>query len=158
MKQKQAEDPSVVYSDIIDLPHHKSDKHPHMSLYDRAAQFAPFAALSGYDDMVREEARYTEKREQLSESQADNMNRKLSVIQTELVAGRHPELTFLIFIPDKCKEGGSYRSISGRVKRIDFVRRRAILYDDNGISDGMNIILDDAVDIYGALVDALNGE
>lgn len=99
----------------------------------------------------------TEK-ESLSESQADNMNRKLSVIQTELAAGRHPELTFLVFIPDKCKEGGSYRSISGQVKRIDSVRRRAILYDENGISDGASIILDDAVDIYGDLVNALDGD
>ncbi len=50
-------DPRIVYADIIDLPHHQSSTHPHMSLYDRAAQFAPFAALTGYDDMITQEAR-----------------------------------------------------------------------------------------------------
>lgn len=61
------EDPRVIYADIIDLPHHQSDKHPQMSLYDRAAQFSPFAALSGYDDMVKEQVKETEKKYERNE-------------------------------------------------------------------------------------------
>ena len=67
-------DPRVIYADIIDLPHHQSPTRPHMSLYDRAAQFAPFAALTGYDDMVAEEARIVDNKIELSETEIDRLN------------------------------------------------------------------------------------
>ena len=71
-------DPREVYGDIIDHPHWESPTHPPMSLYDRAAQFAPFAALSGYDDMIGEEARLVDNRIELSEEETEELNRKLS--------------------------------------------------------------------------------
>ena len=122
-----------VYGDIIDLPHHVSKKHPHMSLYDRAAQFAPFAALSGYDDMVKEEARETGTWHDRDEEELD---RKIGVIFSALAAGEHPLLTFTVFVPDERKSGGEYVETSGRVKKINTHRKEIVLYDANGISDG----------------------
>jgi hypothetical protein len=104
-----------------------------MSLYDRAAQFAPFAALSGYDAMVAEEARYTDQQIELSDSRMELLNRKLSLLSTVLSAGEHPELTFVYFLPDRRKEGGSYTTATGVVKKVDSIRRRIVFYDDNGV-------------------------
>ena len=75
----KAPDPRVVYADIISHPHHVSDHHPQMSLYDRAAQFAPFAALPGYDDMIAEEARPVARRIELSEEEQEQLNQKNQV-------------------------------------------------------------------------------
>ena len=157
-KLKNAEDPSVVYADIINLPHHQSDTHPHMSLYDRAAQFAPFAALSGYDAMVAEEARYTDQQIELSDSKMELLNRKLSLLSTVLSAGEHPELTFVYFLPDRRKEGGSYTTATGVVKKVDSIRRRIVFYDDNDVSDGDSIDLGAVLEIHGELVDSLEEE
>ncbi len=65
--KNKKDDPRVVYGDIIDLPYHKSDKHPHMSLYDRAAQFSPFAALTGYDEMVKKQEKDTQEKYERNE-------------------------------------------------------------------------------------------
>ena len=69
-----------IYGDIIDLPHHQSSRHPHMSLYDRAAQFAPFAALTGYGDMVAEEARLTEGKPELSEDEREQLSSDATMV------------------------------------------------------------------------------
>ena len=90
----------IVYADIINLPHFQSTKRPHMSLYDRAAQFAPFAALTGFDDMVTEEARLTDKPIELSEIELEALNRKMDLVELLLQDGGHPTLSFTCFEPD----------------------------------------------------------
>ena len=104
MNEKNARE---VYADIIDLPHHQSKTRPHMSLYDRAAQFSPFAALTGYDDMVREEARLTDQKIELGEQDLDLLNQKMNLIAELIEEGRNPEITAIFFVPDKRKDGGN---------------------------------------------------
>ena len=127
MKIQQKPDPRTTYADIIHLPHHEPDpmKHPRMPLYKRAAQFAPFAALRGYDDMVNEEIRVPEvdhKRE-LEEHEAEILNQKLNRIITLTEAGEHPTVTFTVYEADKRKAGGRYVEITDSVKRVDIVNR-----------------------------------
>ena len=90
MNDKQ--DARIVYADIISLPHYQSQNRPHMSLYDRAAQFAPFAALTGFDDMVTEEARLTDKPIELSEVELEALNRKMDLVELLLQDEGHPTL------------------------------------------------------------------
>ena len=105
-------DPREVYGDIIDHPHWESPKHPPMSLYDRAAQFAPFAALSGYDDMIGEEARLVDNRIELSEEEWEELNRKLGRIDETIRQGAQPAATITYFVPDPLKPGGLYETIA----------------------------------------------
>ena len=139
------------YDDIINLPHHQSKTRPHMPLHDRAAQFAPFAALTGYDDMVRETGRLTETETDLSEDDRAVLDQSISMIASALAAGQNPFVTITFFVPDEKKEGGSYASMSGRVKKIDKNARLLILLAENGISAGEGISIDRIVDITGGL-------
>ena len=148
MENKSARE---VYADIIDLPHHQSETRPQMSLYDRAAQFSPFAALSGYDDMVREEARLTDKERELSETDADELDRKLALLADRLAEKDHPRITVVRFIPDDRKTGGRYEELSGVVKKLDLVMRCIVFYGPNGLTDGQVIDLDRIADISGEL-------
>ena len=93
-------DPREVYGDVIDHPHWESLTHPPMSLYDRAAQFSPFAALSGYDDMIDEEVRMVDNRIELSEEEMEELNRKLSQIDETISSGIRPLITVTYFVPD----------------------------------------------------------
>ena len=93
-------DPRIVYADIIDLPHHQSEKRRHMSLHDRAAQFAPFAALVGYDEMVGEEARLTDRQITPGESDLDRLDRAFRRLSALLSAGQRPQVSVMVFIPD----------------------------------------------------------
>ena len=120
-------DPREVYADIIDHPHWVSPKHPPMSLYDRAAQFAPFAALSGYEDMIDEEARLTDNRIELSEGELEELNRTLGRINEAIEAGEKPVLTITYFIPDPLKPGGVYEKVTEKIRRIDPVGQKIIL-------------------------------
>ena len=106
--------PRQVYGDIIDLPHHQSPTRPHMSLHDRAAQFAPFAALTGYGDAVAETARFTDNMVTLDESAIDELEWKLR----EAVM-MDKDITITYFVPDEKKDGGSYVSVSGRIHKIE---------------------------------------
>lgn len=129
------------YADIIDLPHHVSKKHPHMSMHDRAAQFSPFAALTGHDAAVKETARITSDRIELDESEKILINEKLKQLQsvlnetvvpnTELQQRTDDILVaeFTYYQPDLLKEGGEYVSKQGIVKRIDMYRRVIVLSD-----------------------------
>ena len=105
------------YDDIINLPHYTSEKRAKMSIYDRAAQFSPFAALTGYDAAVMEAARITERRVELSEDsrlELDRVQQMLArIIDTE------PSVTVTYFLPDSRKEGGEYRTVHSRLIRID---------------------------------------
>ena len=101
-------DPSIIYADIIDHPHWQSPTRPHMSLYDRAAQFAPFAALTGYDDMVSEEARLVDNKIELSEGEIELLNQKLNLLNDVIFDGVHPTVSITYFVPEKMKNGGKY--------------------------------------------------
>jgi hypothetical protein len=119
------------YEDIINLPRPISKKYPQPSMMDRAARFAPFAAITNYEEMVLEEARVTEERILLDENELTLLNEKLNIIQEFL--GKLPEITVTYFKPDKRKSGGAYISITGTVKRIDQYERNLIMSDDKKI-------------------------
>ena len=126
------------YDDIIHLPHHQSSARPHMSLHDRAAQFAPFAALPGYGDLVRETARLTDTKVELSEDEKEKLDRSLAAVAGSLKQGIRPEAALTCFVPDERKEGGRYEVYTGSVKRIDTVRRVLILQEEdpeNGVRE-----------------------
>lgn len=147
-------DAKIVYADIISLPHWRSVKHKHMSSLDRAAQFSSFAALTGYEDMIEEEAREVGNYEELSETEMEILSQKINLINDVLENGHHPILQFTYFLTDALKEGGSYVSITERVRRIDPVRRKIQLYKSVGSSKSyMELDMDKIHDINGALVD-----
>ncbi len=127
------------YSDIIDLPHHTSDRYPRMSAHDRAAQFAPFAALSGYDDAIDETARLTDERQSLTDEITNTLNMKLGRLR-ECIANA-PEIRVTHFIADSRKNGGRYVCTTGRAKKLDGFER--LLY----MQDGQKICLDEIIDI-----------
>lgn len=116
---------SQKYEDILYLPHHQSETHPHMSLYDRAAQFSPFAALTGHEAAIQETQRLTEREMQLDENVLEKLNEKWQWIEAHL--SQQPEITFTCFIPDAKKDGGSYRQVTGHVKKIDWYEKRIVL-------------------------------
>ena len=120
------------YEDIVNLPPHISKKHPQPSMMDRAARFAPFAAITGYEEMVLEEARVTEERIDLDEGTLSMLNEKLNMIQEFL--DEEPEVTITYFEPDKRKAGGAYVSITGTVKRIDEYEHLVLMNDGKKIS------------------------
>ena len=107
------------YDDIIRLPHPDSPKHPRMSLYDRAAQFSPFAALTGHSAAIAETGRLTDRRVELDEYEMARVDSELQRLQ-ELLPGR-PTASITYFVPDERKNGGSYQTITGEVKWIDAV-------------------------------------
>ncbi|MCR4852220.1 MAG: YolD-like family protein [Prevotella sp.] len=119
------------YSDIINLPHHVSKNHPQMSMMARAAQFAPFAALTGYDAVIHETARHTDKQVELGEYDNERLNRKFAELMD--IVHEHPEVTVAYFKPDKCKAGGAYLTVSHRLKKIDTYEQFLILDDDSRI-------------------------
>ena len=107
------------YEDIIHLPHPDSPKHPRMSLYDRAAQFSPFAALTGHSAAIAETGRLTDHRAELDEYEMVRVDAELQRLQ-ELLPGR-PTVPITYFVPDERKNGGSYQTVTGEVKRIDAI-------------------------------------
>lgn len=113
------------YEDIINLPHPTSKKHPRMSRQNRAAQFSPFAALTGYDAEIREMARQTEKKKQLSEDQWDMLNEKIM----ELLKLPHKPVRAVVtyFVPDPKKEGGTYRKKDCYIDKISMEKRVLLL-------------------------------
>ena len=119
------------YDDMIDMPHHVSSKHPHMSLLDRAAQFSPFAALTGHDAAIKETARLTEERIELDENSKEELSLRLQFIREHLT--EHPKVTFTYFKPDEKKAGGSYVTVTGKVKKIDMYEHRIALEDGTAI-------------------------
>ena len=102
------------YDDIIHLPHHTSSRHPRMSMADRAAQFSPFAALSGHEDAIRETARLTTERAELSESRKEELNEQLVWLREHPDARERVTVTY--FRPDAKKAGGAYVTVTGAVR------------------------------------------
>lgn len=119
------------YDDIIHLPHHVSTAHPQMAVSGRAAQFSPFAALSGHGAAVRETARLTEQRIELDEDSREILNEKLLMVMERL--SERPEAAITYFVPDHRKDGGSYVTAEGRVKKIDEYKGLLVLSDGTGI-------------------------
>ena len=119
------------YEDIVNIPPHISKKHPQPTMMDRAARFAPFAAITGYEEMVLEEARVTEERIELDEGALSLLNEKLNMIQEFL--DEEPEIKITYFEPDKKKTGGAYIDIIGTVKRIDEYECLVIMTDGKKI-------------------------
>ena len=112
-----------------------------MSLHDRAAQFAPFAALIGYDEMVGEEARMTDRQITPGESELEELNLKFRILSERLDAKQRPEISVLIFVPDPRKAGGRYETLRGHVRRLNEADRTLIL------TDGTKIEIDSVVDL-----------
>ncbi len=127
------------YDEIINLPHHVSATRPQMPMSDRAAQFAPFAALTGYDDVIDEAGRLTEHRVSLEEDSVEALNAKLRFLRENLADS--PEAEFTYFKPDAQKSGGAYLTTAGKVKKIDEYERIIIM------KDGVKIRIDDVIEI-----------
>ena len=127
------------YDEIMGLPHHVSKTRPQMPMSDRAAQFAPFAALTGYDSAIKETGRLTDERIELDEEALTALDRKYQLLMDTLDDA--PEVTIIYFQPDERKAGGQYVSATGTVKKIDTFGRRILL------QDGTRIPLDSVYDL-----------
>lgn len=128
------------YEDIVDLPPHISKKHPQPTMLERAARFSPFAAITGYEEMVKEAARVTDKRIELDEGSKELLNEKLLFV-TEMCEEAVVSITY--FVPDKLKSGGSYDTVTGTIKKIDEYERTVIL------TEGRIIPIDNIYQIDG---------
>ena len=127
------------YDDIINLPHHVSPTRQRMTMHDRAAQFAPFAALVGYDDAVAETARLTETRPELDEQEQRAINERLAYIADHI--HEQPEVRIKYFVPDEHKSGGAIIEVSGKVKKVLPDKRIMVFSTD------MHISIVDIIDI-----------
>lgn len=132
------------YDDIINLEHHISKTHKQMSMQNRAAQFAPFAALTGYEEAVKETARFTEQKIELDEELNNILDEKLRLIQSQIK--NTPEITVIYFVPDDKKRGGKYQKITGKIKKIDDYNKFIIF------TDGKYIPIKDIIDISGEIL------
>lgn len=136
------------YDDIIHLPHKQSVTRPHMSIENRAAQFAPFAALVGYDDAVTETARLTDVKRDLSDGMIEELNERLNILQDFL--HKKPQVSITHFAPDKKKSGGAYVTTVGTVKKIDDFEGIVTLDDGSKIAiKSIHAIEGDIFDSFG---------
>ena len=127
------------YDDIIGLPHHVSSTRPHMPMLDRAAQFQPFRALTGYEDAVQETARYTDEKVELTEDEKALLDMELQRLSDDIAS--RPQVTLTYFRSDKRKAGGAYVTTTGRLKKIDDIEGALIL------ASGERIVIEDILDI-----------
>ena len=132
------------YDDIINLPHHVSSTRPQMSMLDRAAQFSPFAALTGYDAAIKETGRLTDEKIELDEDTKAALDMKQAYL-IEMI-DEQPEITIIYFLPDARKAGGAYVTVTGNLKRFDEYERLLIL------TNGKKIPMDDIADIESDLL------
>ena len=135
------------YDKIMGLPHHVSKTRPQMPMSDRAAQFAPFAALTGYDAAIKETGRLTDERIELDVEALSALDMKYQLLMETL--DEAPEVTITYFQPDERKAGGKYVSAVGAVKKIDDFERRITM------RDGTRIPTDDVLSIDGELFSSL---
>ncbi len=135
------------YEDIISLPHHVSTKRPPMSMQDRAAQFSPFAALTGYEDAIQETGRQTEGKIEVDEEALSSLNMKFQFLIDRMED--MPEVTLTYFKPDERKAGGVYVEVTGSVKKIDDFGRLIVM------RNGTKIPMDDILSIEGEIFTAL---
>lgn len=135
------------YTDILNLPHPTSKKHPRMTRTARAAQFAPFAALTGYNEAIKETSRLTDEQLDLDDTEKDQLNKKLQLLRQNLP--RQLPITITFFIPDTQKTGGSYQTITGSVKKIQEYERRLIMTDETIIP------IEAIIGLYGEALPAM---
>ena len=135
------------YDDIINLPHHVSATRPQMSMMDRAAQFSPFAALTGYDAAIKETGRLTDDKIIMDEEGLNILNMKFQILIDNLF--EEPEITITYFKPDERKSGGTYIEVTGTVKKFDEFERQIMM------QDGTKIPMDDVLDVEGELFKSL---
>lgn len=134
------------YHDIINLPRHVSKKRPPMTTINRAAQFSPFAALTGHDAAIKETARLTDQRIELDEYTKDILNHRLQILADRIK--EHREMAVTYFQPDAKKNGGAYVTATGTVKKIDIYELVVIM------ADGTVIPLDEIISIEGQIYEA----
>ena len=132
-----------MYEDILNLPHHVSKTRPQMSMLDRAAQFSPFAALTGYADAIKETGRLTDEKIEMDEDRKAALDMKQAYL-IEMI-DEQPEISITYFLPDTKKSGGAYVTVTGNLKRFDEYERLLIL------TDGKKIPMDDIADIESDL-------
>ena len=130
---------NIFYLDIIDMPHHVSPTRPQMSMMERADQFSPFAALTGYDDAITETGRLTNERIELDEDAKATLDMKHACLME--IINEQPEISVTYFLPDAQKSGGEYVTVAGNLKRFDEYERLLIL------TDGQKIPMDDIMNI-----------
>lgn len=135
------------YEDIIHLPHHVSSTRPQMPMQDRAAQFSPFAALTGFDTAIKEARRLTEEKIELDEEALNLLNRKLQMLVDRL--DEQPEVRLTYFKPDEKKSGGAYMTVTGKVKKVDDFKRWIVM--QNGVKIPMDDILDMESELFALL-------
>ena len=135
------------YDEILSLPHHVSKTRPQMPMSDRAAQFAPFAALTGYESAIKETGRLTDERIELDEGALTALNMRYQLLMDAFDDA--PEVTITYFQPDERKAGGKFVSAVGAVKKIDDFERRITM------RDGAKIPMDDVLSIEGELFSVL---
>lgn len=138
------------YDDIINLPHPVSTNHPHMTIQDRAAQFAPFAALTGHNAAIRETARLTDRRMELDSDYKAVLDEKLQMLHEEIE--RHPGISVTYFQPDEKKSGGAYVTTTGIVKKIDIYEQTIVM------TDGLKISMDEIIELDSELFHSLDGK
>lgn len=126
------------YDDIINLPHYVSQKHPQMAMIDRAAQFSPFAALTGHSDAIDETARLTDRKIELDENRKEAIDEKLRAV---FEYGDTAQIEVTYFVPDRRKDGGEYVAVAGAVKKVDGISREITM------SDGRVIPIENIYDI-----------
>ena len=120
-----------LFEDILYQPHHVSATHPQMMLSDRAAQFAPFQALTGYGEAIRETERLTDKRVELDEDEKEQINAQLLLLKE--CQWKHPYVTITYFMPDEKKEGGKYVTVEGRLKKFSEYEHLIHMEDNTSI-------------------------
>lgn len=135
------------YDEIMGRPHHVSKTRPQMPMSDRAAQFAPFAALTGYDSAIKETGRQTDEKIELDEEALTALDMKYQLLMEALDDA--PEVTITYFQPDERKAGGKYVSVTGAVKKVDDFEQRIIM------QNGTKIPVDDVLSINGELFSSL---
>lgn len=135
------------YSDLLKLPHPVSRSHPQMSLYDRAAQFSPFAALNGYGAAISETARLTDERPQLDESEQELLNERLLCLQRELQQPQDERsvITVTYFVADARKDGGSLQQLTGTIQKIDVYQQTVTLLTDAAALTPVSVPIADLV-------------
>ena len=130
-------DARIQYGDIIDRERYKDPNHPPMARLNRAAQFSPFAALTGYEDLIDEAARHTDEWAEPDDSAKEEIGRRLKVL---LSAPVPPEVTVTWFVPDGKKSGGAYRTVAGKIRRYSETEKR--LYLDSGEAIPLETVTD----------------
>lgn len=131
------------YDDIINLPHHVSATHPQMPLADRAAQFSPFAALTGHDAAIKETARLTDERVELDENSKAVIDERLQILRKH--CKEQPQVSVTYFKPDERKQGGTYVTAAGKVRKMDSYGRSLLFEND------ITVRMDDIIAIEGEL-------